>query len=79
MVKSGDTMVPVITRYPDRWYGTFRCDKGEDTTEVSKSFFDSVKLEDWFDVTFKTGRISGGFYVYDVIQPTMGRSSTYNW
>lgn len=59
------TMVPQY--HPESWSVSFKSDDGSDSVSVSEDFHASVRKGVWFEVEYKAGRLSGGFYVTEII------------
>ena len=59
--------VPSTTYHSDAWYVNMERGSVTDQTQVSESFFDAVKNGDKYKIMYKTGRISGGMLIKEIL------------
>lgn len=65
--KVGDVQVPITNYYPPTWSLCFKAREGEDSVGVTENFHDCTPRGERYELEYQRGRISGGFYITDIL------------
>jgi len=59
--------MPTKTRHPDAWYVKMERDGLTDRVKVKERFYKAVKNGDRYKIMYKTGRLSGGMLIKEIL------------
>jgi ABC-type sulfate transport system permease component len=66
-ISNGKIVIPVTNHHPESWIVDVEAKEGVDSVSTGNKFYSESSVGMCFLASYKSGRLSGGFYVKEII------------